>query len=73
MKQTSKEKLVNGIIVMSKPSILFGTVTLLVLLGWINMGELSTMLWICAAAYLILSLVGGIFARTLQERSAKDS
>jgi hypothetical protein len=58
---------------MSNPYILIGTVLMMMLLGWLTIGELSTMLWICTITYFILSIVGGFLAKSLQENCEKDS
>lgn len=73
MKETYKKRIVNGIIVMSNPYIIFGTILMMLLLGWLAIGELSTILWICVVTYLILSIVGGLLVKSLRKNSQKGS
>ncbi len=73
MKDTHKTRLVDGIIVMSNPYILFGTIGVMMLVGWIAEGELHTILGVVALAYLILSIVGGSLARSVQKKARAKS
>ena len=72
MTNKHKTRLVNGIILMSQPSTLFATIASMLLLGWIAMKDIPAILWICTLTYLILSIVGGALAKSIQKESKES-
>jgi len=72
MEDNRKSSFVDGIIVMSNPFTILIVIAVMLLVGWLTLGELTPVLLGVAIAYLILSVIGGHLAKQAKKNHAED-